>query len=510
MGLKENTFGILFESIQEGLIVVNDKGVIELCNQVCEKLFGYKVADLVGQKIEILIPHASKQRHVNLREDYNHKPAQRSMGSNLKLCGLHKNGHEIPVEVSLNPFFADGQSYVVALVADVSIRREAEIALINMTENLEEKVRERTAELKQSEALYKSIARNFPGGVISIFDQDLKYLFAEGQGLYELGIETEDLIGLDYLSRLDAETRAVVEPNLKDVFQGKGCSFEIQVNDGFYLLNSVPLINDQGIIDRILVVEKNITTQKRAAEKLRESLEAEKELNEMKSRFVSMASHEFRTPLTTINSSANLIQRYHEKQRYDATPKHVNRIKGAVRNLTNILNDFLSLEKLESGNINVTKVKFNLSNLLFDVIEEVEGLKKNEQNIVVDIKSDLWVFSDPQLIKNVFLNLLSNALKYSHDDGKIIVKVEEKFNEMSFLVQDFGIGIPVHEQEKLFTRFFRAENVVNIEGTGLGLNIVAKYVDLLQGNINFESKQNVGTSFYVNLPMQINEIDVNH
>ncbi|MCC5922275.1 MAG: PAS domain S-box protein, partial [Crocinitomicaceae bacterium] len=292
MGLKENTFSILFESIQEGLIVVDDNGEIVLCNAVVEKLFGYQPSELIGQKIEILVPFKSRNKHIDVRGSYHQAPSQRSMGSTMRLNGQKKNGTLMPVEVSLNPFKDEGKNYTVALVSDVSIRRKAEEDLIEMAGTLEEKVVERTRELRQSEQLYKSIARNFPAGVISIFDTSYNYLFAEGQGLYELGIETDDLIGQNYLERLDKQTRHIVEKELSECFNGMTCSFEINLTHGIYQLNAVPLKEDGGEVSRILVVEKNITAQKRAAEKLEASLKAERELNEMKSRFVSMASHE--------------------------------------------------------------------------------------------------------------------------------------------------------------------------------------------------------------------------
>jgi PAS domain S-box-containing protein len=503
MGLKENTFSILFESIQEGLIVVNANGEIVLCNAVVEKLFGYQPSELIGQKIEVLVPLNNRKKHTAVRESYHKAPSQRSMGSTMRLSGQKKDGTLLPVEVSLNPFKDDGVDYVVALVSDVSIRRKAEEALIEMAGTLEEKVVERTRELRQSEQLYKSIARNFPAGVISIFDASFNYLFAEGQGLYELGIETEDLIGQNYLDRLDDQTRAIVEKELKQCFNGITCSFEINLAQGTYQLNAVPLKEDGGEVNRILVVEKNITAQKRAAEKLEASLKAERELNEMKSRFVSMASHEFRTPLTTINSSATLIQKYYDKKMFDGTPKHVKRIKGAVSNLTNILNDFLSIEKLESGRVNVNWSEINLYELFLDIRDEMTGLQKEEQEIRIEGTPAYVIRSDIHLLKNIFINLISNALKYSSGPDPVVVRYFTEDKHTVVEIQDFGIGIPEEDQNKMFDRFFRAGNALNIEGTGLGLHIVTKYLELLNGKISFVSKQNVGTTFTVRLP-QIN------
>jgi len=235
---------------------------------------------------------------------------------------------------------------------------------------------------------------------------------------------------------------------------------------------------------------------KKAEQEILNTLNKERELGEMKSRFVSMASHEFRTPLTTILSSANLITRYTDNQ--EAREKHVNRIKGSVQNLTVILNDFLSLEKLESGAQKVELKEFNLSELIEEVREEVQGMKKANQSIVVS-GDEVVINSDPHILRNVLLNLISNAIKYSPDDGKIEL-ITANGDGSKIVVKDYGIGIPKKDQIQLFERFHRAENATNIQGTGLGLHIVKKYVELLRGTISFKSEEEKGSEFIVSLP----------
>ncbi len=502
MGIKENIYSVLFESIQEGLILVDNLGTIVLNNSVCERMFGYNANELLDQKIELLIPINSRKKHKEHRVDYNKKPQQRSMGANIKLNGQRKDGSVFPVQVSLNPFDDNGKKYVTALVSDVTEKRKTEEELVLLNQTLEQKVQERTKELKQSEQLYKSIARNFPGGVISIFDKDYNYLFAEGQGLFELGIETEDLIGINYLKRLESEAKSKVKNELSRVFKGESVSFEVSVNQRTYLLNAAPLFNERGEVDRILVVEKNITEEKEAKNRLEENLRAEKALNEMKSRFVSMASHEFRTPLTTINSSAALISKYYDKGIYDQTDKHVKRIKSAVGNLTTILNDFLSIEKLESGKIETKFTEFPVNELLIDVADEMGGLIRNGQKIKIFSDKQTVLKTDKQLLKNILLNLVSNALKYSPEDKDVHLHTSYlDANTFQIAVQDFGFGIPKEDQPKLFERFFRAGNVLNIEGTGLGLNIVVRYLELLGGELSFESEENIGSTFKLTLPV---------
>ncbi|MCG8328947.1 MAG: PAS domain-containing sensor histidine kinase [Chitinophagales bacterium] len=237
-------------------------------------------------------------------------------------------------------------------------------------------------------------------------------------------------------------------------------------------------------------------------QELKTALEKEKELNELKSRFVSMASHEFRTPLTTIASSAELIGMYAHTDQQKKREKHLKRIQSAVTNLTGILGDFLSLSKLEEGKIMLHPVQFNMEELLIEAVEEMQSILKPNQIICKNFhNTNGYITLDKKLVKNIFLNLLSNAIKYS-DAGSSIwldVKIEDKVIHAS--LKDEGIGIPVEDQKHLFSRFFRAENAINIQGTGLGLNIVKRYLDMLGGKIWFESSQGNGTSFFFEIPV---------
>lgn len=234
---------------------------------------------------------------------------------------------------------------------------------------------------------------------------------------------------------------------------------------------------------------------------LNQALEKEKELNELKSRFVSMASHEFRTPLSTIMSSASLISKYIKEEQNEKRQKHVNRIKSAVTNLTGILNDFLSLSKIEEGKIKLEKEEFQISELCDLVIDEVKGLLKENQVIKHFDHSDTTLFTDKRILKNVLFNLLSNAIKYSEAGDTISCETSKIDNLYIIVIKDEGMGIPKAEQKFLFDRFFRATNVETIQGTGLGLNIVKRYVELLGGEITFTSKENVGTTFTVKIKM---------
>jgi PAS domain S-box-containing protein len=230
---------------------------------------------------------------------------------------------------------------------------------------------------------------------------------------------------------------------------------------------------------------------------LTEALSREKELNEMKSKFVSMASHEFRTPLSAILSSVSLVERYIESGQEEKRRKHVERIKSSVKNLTEILNDFLSLEKLERGIVEIERQNIELGQFMEDIIEEVSGMLKPGQSVAFNQTGQDEVVTDRKILRNILLNLLSNAIKYSPEEKEIQIYAEAFDTSFTLKVTDKGMGIPEEEQKNIFGKFFRANNSVNIQGTGLGLNIVKRYVEILNGSIGFSSRLNEGTTFIV-------------
>ena len=501
----EGIYQILFDSVGEGLIIVNRQGEIVMANPRSYNMFGYEKEEFLKLKVEDLIPVDLRKRHVDYREGYTERPHKRQMGRNMNLQALKKNGDKFDVEISLNHFKAEAETYVVAVITDVTERVLQQKEIKELNANLERKVEERTKQVLESQKLYAAIAKNFPNGTINVFDRELNYLFIEGLELQELGVNTEKLIGTSYLERLNKDVRSLMERELMKVFKGDSKDFEIQFHNQIYRINAVPLNYDKDKIDKILVVEENITEQKMIEQQREEALRKERQLNEMKSRFVSMASHEFRTPLSTVLSSVSLIEKYIERDQIDKTSKHIKRVRGAVAGLTEILNDFLSVERLESNKNVVKPSAFDYVEFALDMVEEMRTVCLEGQKIVTKFKGierGQKIQTDPKILKNILYNLLSNAIKYSKEGEQIDFHTEVSKNELSITVKDSGIGIPQEEQSELFERFFRAKNVTNIKGTGLGLNIVKKYVDMLGGSINFESKLNQGTTFYLTLPIE--------
>jgi two-component system sensor kinase FixL len=258
---------------------------------------------------------------------------------------------------------------------------------------------------------------------------------------------------------------------------------------------------EEQVAQRTKSLNETVAALELAKEEVSQSLDKEKELSLLKSRFVSIASHEFRTPLTSIQLSAGLIDRYAENLNTPNIGKHVGKIKQGVTNLTAILNDFLSLEKLEAGKEVPMCADFDLVKLAEDITEEMQAIAKQHQNIIYQHTGTSSIANlDQNLLKACIINLISNAIKYSGENTFIDFTTEINKQFTIITIKDNGIGIPEKDQKHLFEAFFRAHNTGTIPGTGLGLNIVARYIDLMGGSVNFESKVNQGTIFTISFP----------
>ena len=242
-------------------------------------------------------------------------------------------------------------------------------------------------------------------------------------------------------------------------------------------------------------------------EEIARSLIKEKELNELKSRFVSIASHEFRTPLSTIKSSTYLLQKYVTTEEQGKREKHIERIISSVNTLTDILNDFLSVGKIEEGKIIIKKIRVDIKQFINNLINEIKNSTKTGQNIYYSHVGEDELNIDSTLLKHIIFNLLSNAIKFSPENSKILLKTEINNSLLIISVKDSGIGIPKIDQQHLFERFFRASNTSNIQGTGLGLHIVTRYVQLLNGTIECVSDTDKGTEMIVRLNLVPTEIE---
>lgn len=408
---NKNQFEALFNYATIGMIVCNDKAeIINFNNQACIQ-FGYTKEEVIGQKIEILIPDKYRHRHVGERDQFYEHPQPRVMGAGRDLFGRRKDGSEFPIEISLSNYKAKNKTFVIAFVIDITIRKKSEVTLFEQKEELEKQTRQ----------------------------------------IRQLNIELE-----------------------------------------------------QKVENRTKMLRETLAALEKSKEELSQALEQEKELGDLKSRFVTMASHEFRTPLSTILSSAFLLSKYQKTEEQEKRDKHIQRIKNAVADMKGILEDFLSLGKLEEGSIKARVEELSCGDIIHEIEEVIIGLQqisKKAQKIHFNHSGEGLVFTDINLIKNILLNLGSNAIKFSGENSNIWISFTKNDEEILLTIKDEGIGISEEDKQHLFERFFRAKNAANIQGTGLGLHIVARYIELLHGNIQMESELNKGTSFYIHIPI---------
>nr|MBC7612880.1 PAS domain-containing sensor histidine kinase [Pseudopedobacter sp.] len=379
----------IIDNAIDGIITIDDRGIIESINPAGCKLFGYKQTEVIGENINMLMPEPDHSQHDQYLKRYQETRDPHIIGKGREVKGKKKNGTQFPFRLAVSEVQYDGRIIYNGFIHDLTREKNAEEQLIEYTNKLESLVEDRTEKL-------------------------------------------------------------------------------------------------QSLISEI----------QKAKEEVSFSLEKEKELNQLKSRFVSMASHEFRTPLSSIQLSASLIDKYSIEYHNPNIGKHVNKIKIAIGNLTTILNDFLSLERLETGIIEPKFSPVHLVKFSEEIAEEMQMVAKQNQNIIYQhtgIHSTLN--TDAGLLKNSIINLISNAIKYSGENTFIEFNTEITDENCFIIVSDNGIGIPLSEQKHLFQAFFRAHNTGNIPGTGLGLNIVDRYVKLLNGEVEFESAENKGTKF---------------
>jgi signal transduction histidine kinase len=267
---------------------------------------------------------------------------------------------------------------------------------------------------------------------------------------------------------------------------------------------------EKEVEERTLILKEAIQKLEKTKNELDNSLKREQELNSMKTKFISIASHEFRTPLSTIMSSLSLMEKYNELNEVEKRNKHNDRIKKSIKNLTDILNDILSVNKIEEGKVIVNPESFEIQSFVNDLIQDLQGLLKQGQliNFSGSETHQTMVFQDPKLLRHILINLLTNAIKFSAEDSPIEINLRLEPNDIYLEIKDYGLGIPKADHDKLFTRFFRSSNVENIQGTGLGLSIVLQYVNYLKGTIKFSSELGKGSIFNVNLPRSLKSSNI--
>jgi PAS domain S-box-containing protein len=372
--------------------------------------------------------------------------------------------------------------------------------------------RDRTEERKQKERLEKAaiVGDNINSAVI-ITDPQIKIIWVNKAFTDITGYTIEEVVGKDPTFLHGPETdKKTFEKIYKLLNKKKGFSAEIvnysKTGRKYWMqININPIYNVDGELINYVSVENDITQLKQAEENVKNSLQKEKELNELKSQFVSIASHEIRTPLASIQSSSDLIRLFldHNVIPKVKIEKHLDQIESQITRLSTIMTNLLTVGSINIGKFDLHENEVDIENFVKDIINEYFPVTADGRKIIFSVKGEKHKgHIDKVLMSQVLINLISNAIKYSQGkpNPKVVLDYQAKYYTIQ--VKDKGIGIPEDQHKNIFNSFFRANNVENIQGTGLGLVIVKRFVEMHKGKISFISTQEKGTSFEIKFPYQ--------
>jgi PAS domain S-box-containing protein len=369
---------------------------------------------------------------------------------------------------------------------------------------LEERVRERTAALRDSEETARALLNAAPDAAY-LLDANGMILAANAPGAQDLATSVEQLVGVNLVDLFEPALAQARRAQVDRVLNtGQPVRFQDE-RAGRYFENIIyPIHNANGIIDRVAVYANDITTRRLAEIEMQRALDQEKELSELKSRFISIASHEFRTPLTTILSSAELLEHYSYRWTDAKKLDYFKRIQVAVRHMVELINDVLVVGKSDAGKQVFEPAPLDLIGFCGAIINDIQPDGSHPQPIAFHAHGDCAnALMDERLLRHILSNLLSNAVKYSPPEAAIEFSLHRRDGQVIFDISDHGIGIPPDDLAHIYDTFHRASNVGNIAGTGLGMTIVKRSVDLHGGTIEVSSRVGAesGTRFTVTLPL---------
>lgn len=493
----QEVFNILLGSVSEGVVIVDKNQTIVEANKSAANMFGYQVDELVQQPLKLLIPPNYREKHDDHFNSFVKEDKQRAMGHGRDIFGAKKDGSVFPIEASLSPFRIYGQNFTMALVSDITERKKLEQEKTHLAKIFEESLNE-VYVFDAKTLRFISVNRGAK--------KNMKYSLAELQTMTPLDIIPDfteaDL--RDKIAKLDKGKAEKIE--FEAIHQRKsGSTYPVNVH-----LQRSKLVDRDVFVAIILDIteQKNYTErlEKKVdirTEELKKALNAERELNDLKTKFLSMVSHEFKTPLSGILTSTILLSKYKLTEQQNKRVKHLKTITEKVQYLNTILNDFLSVEKLEKGKINYKFSNFKLSKVLNEVIYNANMLLKDGQQINYPEDIDhISMYQDEKILELALSNIIYNAIKYSSENTIIDVEISQNNDTTIFKVIDNGIGIPEKDQKNIFNRYFRAENALLMQGTGIGLNIVKDHLENLDGSVTFTSKLHQGSTFIIELPNQ--------
>jgi PAS domain S-box-containing protein len=512
---SEEKYRQLFEMESDALFLIEDKtGKILEANTSASRLYGYTHEELLQMRNVDLSAEPKETHRSGADQEETHIPVR---------YHKKKNGSIFPVEISAARLNWRGIPAHMPAIRDITERIRAE-ELLQSSEN--------TLRLFINAMPEPSLLIDTKGNIIA----------ANTAFNNEVNENPESILGKKYFDLLPLKIARARKQKIKEAIQNKiMISFE-DSNEGQYYYNYInPITDDLNNISKIAIIgiditkrknadielekyrlhleelikertirleevnkllQEEIVKQKEAEAKVKIALEKEKELSDLKSKFISIASHEFRTPLTTVLSSTELLERYGRSWEIETYKSQIERIKKSVKYLTNLMDEVLMISRSDSGKIKLDLKPIDVERLCKNLADDIKLIitDKHKLNFQISLSTKKMLF-DEKLLKFIITNLLSNAAKYSPQGGEIGFIITEREKMLKIIISDEGIGIPDEDKIHLFDAFSRGTNVGEIYGTGLGMSIVKRSIDMLNGSIEFESILNIGSKFIVSLPV---------